>query len=81
MRRTCNERQKCRDCAHLRPRGNDALVLRRRSDSDTRLRQTGTDEFAFGAGRIRFIRGADGKVNEFSLSASRVFDLRFRRVE
>lgn len=61
--------------------GNDALVVKRRPDTLIRLRQTGTNTFAFGAGSIEFIRGAGGQVNELRLKGSRVFDLRFHRVE
>lgn len=61
--------------------GTEGIVVKRRPDTESRLRQTGTDEFAFEAGSLKFIRGADGKVSEFSLRGSRVFDLRFKRVE
>lgn len=57
------------------------LVLHRRPDDRFTLRPTGADEFRGGPGGIRFIRDDAGRVVELSVSQSRVFDLRFRRVE
>lgn len=56
------------------------LVLHRRPDDRFALRPTGSDEFRGGPGGIRFIRDGDGRVVELSVSQSRVFDLRFRKV-
>jgi CubicO group peptidase (beta-lactamase class C family) len=55
------------------------LVVKRRPDTVIRLRPTAKDEFAGRPGSYKFIRGANGAVNEFSYRGSRVFDLRFRR--
>jgi CubicO group peptidase (beta-lactamase class C family) len=57
----------------------NALVLKRRPDTVMRLRPTAKDEFSAGSGEFRFIRGANGAVNELSFRGSRVFDLRFKR--
>ena len=57
----------------------DALVIKRRPDSVIRLRPTAKDEFAGRPGSYRFVRGANGAVNELSYRGSRVFDLRFKR--
>lgn len=59
----------------------DHLVVKRRPDTVTRLRPTAKDEFALGGNGVKFVRGAGGKVTEFSLRGSRVFDLRFARVD
>jgi CubicO group peptidase (beta-lactamase class C family) len=56
-----------------------ALVVKRRPDTVIRLRPTAKDEFAGRPGSYKFIRGANGAVNEFSYRGSRVFDLRFKR--
>jgi CubicO group peptidase (beta-lactamase class C family) len=55
------------------------LVLKHRPDSVIRLQPTAKDEFRAGSRGFRFIRGANGTVNELSLRGSRVFDLRFTR--
>ncbi len=56
-----------------------ALVVKRRPDTVIRLRPTAKDEFAGRPGSYKFIRGANGAINEFSYRGSRVFDLRFKR--
>jgi hypothetical protein len=61
--------------------GTEELILKRRPDVRTVLRRVGEDEYAFGGNRLRFIRDAKGEVTELSVRGSRVFDLRFRRVE
>jgi CubicO group peptidase (beta-lactamase class C family) len=61
--------------------GTEELILKRRPDVRTVLRRVGEDEYAFGGSRLRFIRDAKGEVTELSVRGSRVFDLRFRRVE
>jgi CubicO group peptidase (beta-lactamase class C family) len=57
----------------------EALLIKRRPDTTIRLRPTAKDEFTAGSGRYKFLRAADGVVNELSLRGSRVFDLRFQR--
>jgi hypothetical protein len=58
---------------------NDTLVVKRRPDTVIRLRPTAKDEFSAQSRTFRFVRGANGTVNELSLRGSRVFDLRFTR--
>jgi hypothetical protein len=58
----------------------DRLVLRQRPATRIALTPTYRDAFSSGLGSIRFLRDASGKVTEFSLGESRVWDLRFRRV-
>jgi CubicO group peptidase (beta-lactamase class C family) len=60
--------------------GTEELILKRRPDVRTVLRKVGDDEYTFGGNRLRFIRDAKGEVTELSVRGSRVFDLRFRRV-
>ena len=55
------------------------LVIKRRPDTVIPLRPTAKDEFAGRPGSYKFIRGANGAVNELSYRGSRVFDLRFKR--
>lgn len=55
------------------------LVLKHRPDTVIRLQPTAKDEFRGGSREYRFIRNANGSVNELSLRGSRVFDLRFKR--
>ena len=57
------------------------LYLLRRPGDRFALSPTAADEFRGRAGQIRFIRDATGRVVEFSISQSRVFDMRFRRVD
>ncbi len=58
------------------------LVLHRRPATRMTLNpQDEADTFQASLGTIRFIRGPDGTVNEFSVSQARVFDLRFHRVD
>ncbi|CAN5764647.1 serine hydrolase domain-containing protein [soil metagenome] len=56
------------------------LHVFRRPASDMVLRPTAADTFTGQLGMVRFIRGADGRVAEMSVSISRVDDLRFDRV-
>src|SRR5262249_3159427 len=56
------------------------LVLKRRPDSTATLTPTYKDAFtAPGYGTIVFHRDAAGRVNGFSVSQERVWDLRFQR--
>ena len=58
-----------------------ALVLRMRPDITFRLTPTYADAFAGPGGSIiRFIRGADGRVQAFTIGTDRVRELRFDRV-
>jgi CubicO group peptidase (beta-lactamase class C family) len=59
----------------------EALVVRRRPDTVSRLRATAKDDFRLGGSTLRFMRDASGVVTEFSFRGSRVFDLHFKRVE
>lgn len=60
--------------------GNGVAVLRRPADR-FQLRPLEPDLFSAGSlGRIRFIRDADGRVEQLSVQQSRVYDLRFERV-
>jgi CubicO group peptidase (beta-lactamase class C family) len=59
----------------------ETLVLKRRPDTVIRLRPTAKDEFTSSSDAYKFIRATDGAVTELSFRGSRVFDLRFRRVE
>jgi CubicO group peptidase (beta-lactamase class C family) len=61
--------------------GTEALILKRRPDVRTVLRSVGEDEYAFGGNRLKFIRDGKGEVTELSVRGSRVFDLRFKRVD
>lgn len=56
------------------------LHVFRRPASDMALRPTAADTFIGQLGTVRFVRGADGRVAEMSVSISRVDDLRFDRV-
>lgn len=59
----------------------DALVIRRRPAERIRLRPLEPDLFAAGPlGRVRFVRGEDGRVEQLSVQQARVYDLRFDRV-
>jgi CubicO group peptidase (beta-lactamase class C family) len=59
---------------------NGALVLRMRPDITFRLAPTYADAFAGPGGSIiRFIRGADGRVQAFTIGTERVRELRFDR--
>ena len=58
----------------------DGLAVRRRPAMETRLRKISDDEYALGGNTVRFIRDASGAVTEMSLKGSRVFDLRFKKV-
>ena len=57
------------------------LVLHRRPAARAPLRPSYPDAFLSPAGLIRFVRDDSGAVTELSLGQSRVFDLRFQRVE
>jgi CubicO group peptidase (beta-lactamase class C family) len=57
------------------------LVLRRRPDTRAELTPGYADAFTTPEGvLVRFIRGADGRVQAFTVSVERVRDLRFERV-
>jgi hypothetical protein len=57
------------------------LVLRRRPDTRRELTPVYADAFTTPDGAlIRFIRGADGRVQAFTVSIDRVRGLRFDRV-
>jgi CubicO group peptidase (beta-lactamase class C family) len=58
--------------------GSD-LVIKRRPDTVIRLRPTAKDEFSARQTTYKFMRSANGAVNELSYRGSRVFDLRFKR--
>lgn len=58
----------------------NALVLRRRPDTLIRLSPVYEDAFRASIGLVRFRRGRDGRVGEFSVVQDRVWDLRFKRV-
>jgi len=58
---------------------NRQLVLRRRPDTRIAMTPLYHDAFQSSEGLIRFRRGAAGRVVEFSLRQSRVYDMRFRR--
>jgi hypothetical protein len=59
----------------------DALELRRRPAVTTALTPSYADVFvAEGGWLVRFLRGADGRVNGLSLGLGRVRDLRFERL-
>ena len=55
------------------------LVIHRRPDIVIALTPTYKDAFRSSLGAIRFLRDAAGRVNELSVSESRVWDLRFRK--
>jgi len=57
------------------------LVIRRRPDSVIPLTPTYRDGFRSSLGVVRFLRDAAGRVNELSVSESRVWDLRFRKTQ
>jgi hypothetical protein len=60
---------------------NGSLVLRMRPDITIRLQPTYADAFGGPGGAVvRFIRGADGRVQAFSIGTERVRELRFDRV-
>lgn len=59
----------------------EGLAIRRRPGIETRLRKISEDEYGLGGNTVRFIRNANGEVTEMSLRGSRVFDLRFKRVD
>ncbi len=61
--------------------GAEGLAIRRRPGTETRLRRISGDEYALGGNTVRFIRDASGAVTEMSLKGSRVFDLRFKKVD
>jgi hypothetical protein len=57
------------------------LVAHRRPATRINLTALERDRFnAGGLGGVRFIRDAQGRVSELSVSQDRVFDLRFERV-
>ena len=57
------------------------LVLRMRPNATLRLSPTYADAFAGPGGSVvRFIRGADGRVQAFTLGTERVRELRFDRI-
>jgi CubicO group peptidase (beta-lactamase class C family) len=56
------------------------LVIRRRPDDAIALLPTYQDAFRSTLGSVRFLRDAAGRVSELSVSESRVWDLRFRKV-
>lgn len=58
-----------------------ALVVHRRPDVDSPLRPVYADTFQGPPGWVRFIRNGAGRVVELSLGQSRVYDMRFQRVE
>jgi hypothetical protein len=57
----------------------NTLVLRRRPDTVIRLSPVYEDAFRASIGLVRFRRGKDGRVAEFSVVQDRVWDLRFKR--
>jgi CubicO group peptidase (beta-lactamase class C family) len=57
----------------------DALIVKRRPDTTIRLTAASADTFSAGFGTIRFVRDGSGGITELSVSASRVFDIRFKR--
>lgn len=57
------------------------LVMRRRPDSSWKLAPLYADGFDSPVGGLRFVRDPQGRVAELSVSNSRVWDIRFRRVE
>jgi len=59
----------------------EGLAIKRRPGIETRLRKISEDEYALGGNTVRFIRDAKGEVTEMSLRGSRVFDLRFKKVD
>lgn len=59
----------------------DRLVVHRRPADVFPGRPVYLDVFETRLGLVRFIRGADGAVTGLSLGQSRVYDMRFRRVE
>jgi hypothetical protein len=59
----------------------ERLFIRQRPVSRFPLTPTYKDAFASPIGNVRFLRDSSGKVTELSLSQSRVWDLRFRRVK
>ncbi len=61
--------------------GTEGLAIRRRPGTETRLRKISADEYGLGGNTVRFIRDASGAVTEMSLKGSRVFDLRFKRID
>ena len=61
--------------------GTDGLVVKRRPGTEIRLRRISADEYALGGNTVKFIRDTSGQVTEMSLRGSRVFDLRFKKVD
>ena len=59
----------------------EGLAVRRRPDITTRLRKISADEYALGGNTVKFIRDPSGQVTEMSLRGSRVFDLRFKKID
>lgn len=57
------------------------LVLHRSPADNFTLTPDGDDRFTTRLGRIRFVRGSDGAVEQLSVQVSRVYDLRFDRVK
>ncbi len=58
---------------------NGKLVMHRRPDQRFVLKPTDADEFTCSLGSVRFLRDASRKIVAFSLSGSRMWDLRFSR--
>uniref|UniRef100_Q01XS6 Beta-lactamase n=1 Tax=Solibacter usitatus (strain Ellin6076) TaxID=234267 RepID=Q01XS6_SOLUE len=56
------------------------LVIHRRPDAVIALTPAYKDAFRSSLGTVRFLRNAAGGVNELSVSESRVWDLRFRKL-
>ena len=56
------------------------VVIHRRPDGVIALTPTYKDAFRSSLGSVRFLRDAAGRVNELSVSESRVWDLRFRKM-
>ncbi len=59
----------------------DGLAIRRRPGIETRLRRISADEYALGGNTVKFLRNPSGQIIEMSLRGSRVFDLRFKRID
>jgi len=55
------------------------LVMSRRPDTTIRLTPLYADAFEGSLGTVRFHRNAGGRVNEFSITQDRIWDLRFQR--
>jgi CubicO group peptidase (beta-lactamase class C family) len=60
---------------------NGKLVIRRRPNASFTLKPTAIDSFQCPLGSVRFLRDPAGNITALSLAGSRVWDLRFARVQ